>query len=107
MPYRACYPILKLVYSAAANANYNMDSNESNLVISKAQVSEGNSTSELHRCSRIAILFQYQDSLLMVHVKSLENMSFGILLRDLWSSFGAYEQWILWSTAHLEDCSIV
>ncbi|KAK1359599.1 Ribosomal protein L22 [Heracleum sosnowskyi] len=40
MPYRACYPILKLVYSAAANANYNMDSNESNLVISKAQVSE-------------------------------------------------------------------
>nr|UFK28296.1 ribosomal protein L22 [Ostericum grosseserratum] len=47
MPYRACYPILKLVYSAAANANYNMDSNESNLVISKAQVSEGTATNKL------------------------------------------------------------
>nr|YP_010490765.1 ribosomal protein L22 [Seseli squarrulosum]UWM13753.1 ribosomal protein L22 [Seseli squarrulosum] len=47
MPYRACYPILKLVYSAAANANYNMDSNESNLVISKAQVSEGTATKKL------------------------------------------------------------
>nr|YP_009161719.1 ribosomal protein L22 [Fatsia japonica]AKS10993.1 ribosomal protein L22 [Fatsia japonica]QIQ26486.1 ribosomal protein L22 [Fatsia polycarpa]UEC45236.1 ribosomal protein L22 [Fatsia japonica] len=41
MPYRACYPIFKLVYSAAASASYNMDSNESNLVISKAEVSEG------------------------------------------------------------------
>lgn len=47
MPYRACYPILKLVYSAAANANYNMDSNESNLVISKAQVNEGTATKKL------------------------------------------------------------
>nr|YP_009575804.1 ribosomal protein L22 [Fraxinus mandshurica]YP_009641325.1 ribosomal protein L22 [Chionanthus polygamus]QBJ06787.1 ribosomal protein L22 [Fraxinus mandshurica]QBS50917.1 ribosomal protein L22 [Chionanthus polygamus]QXE41303.1 ribosomal protein L22 [Olea hainanensis] len=41
MPYRACYPILKLVYSAAANASYNMGSNEANLVISKAEVNEG------------------------------------------------------------------
>lgn len=47
MPYRACYPIFKLVYSAAANASYNMDSNESNLVISKAQVFEGTSTKKL------------------------------------------------------------
>nr|WEM06590.1 ribosomal protein L22 [Bupleurum scorzonerifolium] len=47
MPYRACYPILKLVYSAAANANYNMDSNESNLVISKTQVSEGTAMKKL------------------------------------------------------------
>nr|QGT33839.1 ribosomal protein L22 [Chamaesium spatuliferum] len=47
MPYRACYPILKLVDSAAANANYNMDSNYSNLVISKAQVSEGTATKKL------------------------------------------------------------
>nr|UFA47926.1 ribosomal protein L22 [Physospermopsis nana] len=47
MPYRACYPILKLVYSAAANANYNMDSNEYNLVISKAQVSEGTAAKKL------------------------------------------------------------
>nr|AWH08822.1 ribosomal protein L22 [Asclepias purpurascens]AWH10244.1 ribosomal protein L22 [Asclepias variegata] len=41
MPYRACYPIFKLVYSAAANASYNMASNEANLVISKAEVNKG------------------------------------------------------------------
>nr|QLI52795.1 ribosomal protein L22 [Melanophylla alnifolia] len=47
MPYRACYPIFKLVYSAAANASYNMGSNESNLVISKAEVSEGTTVKKL------------------------------------------------------------
>ncbi|KAL8226259.1 hypothetical protein R6Q59_000202 [Mikania micrantha] len=41
MPYRACYPIFKLVYSAAANASSNMGSNEANLVISKAEVNKG------------------------------------------------------------------
>uniref|UniRef100_UPI0030FF110B ribosomal protein L22 n=1 Tax=Scorzonera humilis TaxID=268097 RepID=UPI0030FF110B len=41
MPYRACYPIFKLVYSAAANASFEMGSNEANLVISKAEVNEG------------------------------------------------------------------
>nr|YP_010139742.1 ribosomal protein L22 [Hanceola exserta]QQK55957.1 ribosomal protein L22 [Hanceola exserta]QVL25610.1 ribosomal protein L22 [Hanceola exserta] len=41
MPYKACYPIFKLVYSAAANANYNMGSAEANLVIIKAEVNEG------------------------------------------------------------------
>nr|QUT13167.1 ribosomal protein L22 [Avicennia marina] len=41
MPYRACYPIFKLVYSAAANASSNMSSDEANLVISKAEVNEG------------------------------------------------------------------
>nr|AGW04555.1 ribosomal protein L22 [Eustegia minuta] len=41
MPYRACYPIFKLVYSAAANASYNIASNEANLVISKAEVNKG------------------------------------------------------------------
>nr|YP_010247507.1 ribosomal protein L22 [Heteroplexis impressinervia]YP_010447437.1 ribosomal protein L22 [Heteroplexis vernonioides]QPD06549.1 ribosomal protein L22 [Heteroplexis impressinervia]QWV61159.1 ribosomal protein L22 [Heteroplexis vernonioides] len=41
MPYRACYPIFKLVYSAAANASINMGSNEANLVISKAEVNQG------------------------------------------------------------------
>nr|QHR85515.1 ribosomal protein L22 [Aeginetia indica]QHR85530.1 ribosomal protein L22 [Aeginetia indica]WRW10989.1 ribosomal protein L22 [Aeginetia sinensis]WRW11009.1 ribosomal protein L22 [Aeginetia sinensis] len=40
MPYRACYPILKLVYSAAASASYNMGSTKANLVISKAEVNE-------------------------------------------------------------------
>nr|YP_009469289.1 ribosomal protein L22 [Byrsonima coccolobifolia]YP_009469377.1 ribosomal protein L22 [Byrsonima crassifolia]AVD96516.1 ribosomal protein L22 [Byrsonima coccolobifolia]AVD96604.1 ribosomal protein L22 [Byrsonima crassifolia] len=41
MPYRACYPIFKLIYSAAANASHNKGFNEDNLVISKAEVSEG------------------------------------------------------------------
>nr|YP_010128901.1 50S ribosomal protein L22 [Pedicularis dissecta]QPZ47953.1 50S ribosomal protein L22 [Pedicularis dissecta] len=47
MPYRACYPIFKLVYSAAANAAYNMGSDEANLVISKAEVNKGTTTKKL------------------------------------------------------------
>nr|QVX31849.1 ribosomal protein L22 [Salvia trijuga] len=41
MPYQACYPIFKLVYSAAANASYTMGSAEDNLIIIKAEVNEG------------------------------------------------------------------
>nr|YP_010297471.1 ribosomal protein L22 [Scutellaria likiangensis]UML37784.1 ribosomal protein L22 [Scutellaria likiangensis] len=41
MPYKGCYPIFKLVYSAAANASSNMGSDEANLVISKAEVNGG------------------------------------------------------------------
>nr|YP_009674174.1 ribosomal protein L22 [Diphelypaea coccinea]QDJ93985.1 ribosomal protein L22 [Diphelypaea coccinea] len=47
MPYRACYPILKLVYSAAINATYNMGSLETNLVISKAEVNKGTTVKKL------------------------------------------------------------
>ena len=47
MPYRACYPIFKLVYSAAANASYNRDSNKTNLIISKAEVNEGTTVKKL------------------------------------------------------------
>nr|YP_010419583.1 ribosomal protein L22 [Laportea cuspidata]USG53200.1 ribosomal protein L22 [Laportea cuspidata]USG53283.1 ribosomal protein L22 [Laportea cuspidata] len=47
MPFRACYPILKLVYSAAANGNHNMRFNEASLIISKAQVTEGNTMKKL------------------------------------------------------------
>ena len=47
MPYRACYPIFKLVYSAAANASHNMGFNETNLVISKAEVNEGTTMKRL------------------------------------------------------------
>nr|YP_009689887.1 ribosomal protein L22 [Pentadiplandra brazzeana]QEG53910.1 ribosomal protein L22 [Pentadiplandra brazzeana] len=42
MPYRACYPIFKLVYSAAANASHNKGFNETSLVIRKAEVNEDN-----------------------------------------------------------------
>nr|YP_010181323.1 ribosomal protein L22 [Ophiorrhiza densa]QVD42886.1 ribosomal protein L22 [Ophiorrhiza densa] len=47
IPYRACYPIFKLVYSAAANASYNMGSNEANLLISKAEVNGGTTIKKL------------------------------------------------------------
>nr|YP_009916948.1 ribosomal protein L22 [Primula pellucida]ASM92080.1 ribosomal protein L22 [Primula pellucida] len=47
MPYRACYSILKLVYSAAANASYTLDSDETNLIISKAEVNEGTAVKKL------------------------------------------------------------
>nr|YP_010601410.1 ribosomal protein L22 [Ceratocephala testiculata]QFV18860.1 ribosomal protein L22 [Ceratocephala falcata]WAL35679.1 ribosomal protein L22 [Ceratocephala testiculata] len=48
MPYRACYPILKLVYSAAANANHNMGFKETGfLIISQAEVNEGTITKKL------------------------------------------------------------
>nr|USG96481.1 ribosomal protein L22 [Girardinia diversifolia] len=47
MPFRACNPILKLVYSAAANGNHNMRFNEASLIISKAQVTEGNTVKKL------------------------------------------------------------
>ncbi|PHU22525.1 50S ribosomal protein L22, chloroplastic [Capsicum chinense] len=47
MPYRACYPILKLVYSAAVNASYNMGFSQTNLVIRKAEVNGGSEVSAL------------------------------------------------------------
>nr|ARC99940.1 ribosomal protein L22 [Luetkea pectinata] len=47
MPYRACYDILKLVYSAAANANHNKGFNETSLIISKAEVNEGTTVKKL------------------------------------------------------------
>nr|YP_010216619.1 ribosomal protein L22 [Stachyurus chinensis]YP_010216703.1 ribosomal protein L22 [Stachyurus retusus]YP_010216787.1 ribosomal protein L22 [Stachyurus yunnanensis]YP_010571612.1 ribosomal protein L22 [Stachyurus himalaicus]UBS93699.1 ribosomal protein L22 [Stachyurus chinensis]UBS93783.1 ribosomal protein L22 [Stachyurus chinensis]UBS93867.1 ribosomal protein L22 [Stachyurus retusus]UBS93951.1 ribosomal protein L22 [Stachyurus yunnanensis]UZH32872.1 ribosomal protein L22 [Stachyurus himal len=47
MPYRACYPIFKLVYSAAANASNNMGFREASLVISKAEVNEGTTVKKL------------------------------------------------------------
>ena len=38
MPYQASSLIFKLVYSATRNANYNMDLNNTELFISKAEV---------------------------------------------------------------------
>nr|YP_009516382.1 ribosomal protein L22 [Philydrum lanuginosum]AYD91239.1 ribosomal protein L22 [Philydrum lanuginosum] len=40
MPYRASYPILKLVYSAAANASHNMGLNEADSFVSEAKVNK-------------------------------------------------------------------
>lgn len=41
MPYRACYPILQLISSAAANANHNLNLTRSNLIISEVKVDKG------------------------------------------------------------------
>nr|YP_010399804.1 ribosomal protein L22 [Platycarya longipes]UQM88410.1 ribosomal protein L22 [Platycarya longipes] len=47
MPYRTCYPLFKLVYSAAANAIHNMGLNESSLIISKMEVNKGTTVKKL------------------------------------------------------------
>nr|AKZ23641.1 ribosomal protein L22 [Silene antirrhina] len=47
MPYRACYPIFKLIYSAASNASHNKGFNKSDLVIFKAEVNKGTTTKKL------------------------------------------------------------
>lgn len=47
MPYRACYPILKLVYSAASNASHNSDFKEKDLYIRRAEVEEGTTVKKL------------------------------------------------------------
>nr|YP_010036587.1 ribosomal protein L22 [Kalanchoe fedtschenkoi]QQW47129.1 ribosomal protein L22 [Kalanchoe fedtschenkoi]QXI88491.1 ribosomal protein L22 [Kalanchoe fedtschenkoi] len=47
MPYRACYSIFKLVYSAAANASHNMDFKKGDLIVSKAEVNEGTTVKKL------------------------------------------------------------
>nr|YP_010174665.1 ribosomal protein L22 [Salvadora persica]QSJ55438.1 ribosomal protein L22 [Salvadora persica] len=52
MPYRASYPIFKLVYSAAANASHNKGFNERNLFISKAEVNEGRTIKKLKARAR-------------------------------------------------------
>lgn len=41
MPYRACYPIFKLIYSAASNANHNKGFNKGDLILFKAEVNKG------------------------------------------------------------------
>nr|QBE88022.1 ribosomal protein L22 [Glinus dahomensis] len=47
MPYRACYPIFKLIYSAAANASHNKSFNKGDLIISKAEVNKGTNRKKL------------------------------------------------------------
>jgi large subunit ribosomal protein L22 len=41
MPYRACYPILQLISSAAANASHNLNINRADLIINEAKVDQG------------------------------------------------------------------
>nr|BAG06400.1 ribosomal protein L22 [Acorus calamus] len=52
MPYRASFPILKLVYSAAANAINNMGLSEADLFTSKAEVNGGTFVKKLRPRAR-------------------------------------------------------
>nr|YP_010567177.1 ribosomal protein L22 [Vallisneria denseserrulata x Vallisneria spiralis]UZC33411.1 ribosomal protein L22 [Vallisneria denseserrulata x Vallisneria spiralis] len=47
IPYRASYPILKMVFSAAANASHNMGLNKTDFFISKAEVNGGSIVKKL------------------------------------------------------------
>nr|YP_010209476.1 ribosomal protein L22 [Linum lewisii]UBA16916.1 ribosomal protein L22 [Linum lewisii]UFH78841.1 ribosomal protein L22 [Linum leonii] len=52
MPYRACFPILKLLYSAAANGSHNMGFKKGSLFITKAEVNEGSTVKKLKARAR-------------------------------------------------------
>nr|YP_009684235.1 ribosomal protein L22 [Pseudostellaria heterophylla]YP_010555133.1 ribosomal protein L22 [Cyclamen persicum]YP_010555300.1 ribosomal protein L22 [Pseudostellaria japonica]QDP18226.1 ribosomal protein L22 [Pseudostellaria heterophylla]UYR20721.1 ribosomal protein L22 [Pseudostellaria japonica] len=47
MPYRACYPIFKLIFSAASNASHNKGFNKADLIIFKAEVNKGTTMKKL------------------------------------------------------------
>lgn len=47
MPYRACYPILKLIYSAAANAKHNKGLEKEDLIVWQAEVNKGTTRKKL------------------------------------------------------------
>nr|YP_010019091.1 ribosomal protein L22 [Primula dryadifolia]QOJ48706.1 ribosomal protein L22 [Primula dryadifolia] len=102
MPYRACYSIFKLVYSAAANASYTLDSDETNLIISKAEVNEGTAVKKLKPRARgrsfpikrptchitIAVkdisLDEYEDAFMTRINESVYNKSRGGFLGGIW-----------------------
>jgi len=41
MPYKACGPIWQVIYSAAANAQHNLNLNKENLIVSEAFADQG------------------------------------------------------------------
>nr|WBR76179.1 ribosomal protein L22 [Ceratostigma minus] len=47
MPYRASYPILKLIYSAAANAKENQGFEKEDLIVWKVEVNKGTTRKKL------------------------------------------------------------
>jgi hypothetical protein len=47
MHYRACYPLLKLVYSAATSAIHNMGLSEASLIIIKVEVNKDTAVKKL------------------------------------------------------------
>nr|YP_009143679.1 ribosomal protein L22 [Salicornia brachiata]YP_009143763.1 ribosomal protein L22 [Salicornia europaea]YP_010469917.1 ribosomal protein L22 [Salicornia ramosissima]AIC37065.1 ribosomal protein L22 [Salicornia brachiata]AIC37149.1 ribosomal protein L22 [Salicornia europaea]UVF34055.1 ribosomal protein L22 [Salicornia ramosissima] len=82
MPYRACYPIFKLVYSAAANARHNRRFKKRNLIISKAEVNKGTTIKKLKPQARGR---SYQIKRTTCHIT--------IVLRDI-TFFDEYDKFI-------------
>ena len=52
MPFEICYPVFKLVYSAAANASHNMGLNEADSFISEAKVNRSTIVKKLRPRAR-------------------------------------------------------
>nr|YP_009166919.1 ribosomal protein L22 [Osyris alba]ALC75219.1 ribosomal protein L22 [Osyris alba] len=81
MPYRACYPIFKVIYSAAANASHNKGFNKATLVLSKAEVNEGTTVKKLKPRARGR---SYPIQKPTCHIT--------VLLKDI----SLYEEYIVW-----------
>lgn len=111
MPYRGCYPIFKLVYSAAANASHNKGFNETNLVISKAEVNEGNTVKKFKPRARgrsypikrptchitivlkdISLYQEYEKSFLYFKKPECRNENINITCHDTYSSGGPWDK---------------
>nr|YP_010180666.1 ribosomal protein L22 [Maerua oblongifolia]QVD40085.1 ribosomal protein L22 [Maerua oblongifolia] len=111
MSYRACYPIFKLVYSAAANASHNRGFDETNLVISKAEVNEGNTVKKLKPRARgrsypikrptchitivledISSYQEYEEYLMYLKKPEYINKKINITCYDTYSSGGPWDK---------------
>lgn len=111
MPYRGCYPIFQLVYSAAANASHNKGFKETNLVISKAEVNQGNTVKKLKPRARgrsypikrstchITIVLkdtsfyqQYEEYLMYLKKPGYSNENRNLTCYDTYSSGGLWDK---------------
>ena len=111
MPYRVGYPILKLVYSAAANASHNKGFKETNLVISKAEVNQGNTVKKLKPRARgrsypikrstchitivledISLYQQYEEYLMYLKKPGCSNENINLTCYDTYSSGGPWDK---------------
>ncbi|KAL1176361.1 hypothetical protein V6Z11_A04G153700 [Gossypium hirsutum] len=73
MPYRVCYPILKQVYSVAANTRHNRGFNEASLVITQVSINEGTTLKRLKpRARRRSYLIKRPTCHITIALKDLE-----------------------------------
>nr|QKK47661.1 ribosomal protein L22 [Paysonia grandiflora] len=111
MPYRGCFPIFRLVYSAAANASHNKGFKETNLVIRKAEVNQGNTVKKLKPRARgrsypikrstchitivledISIYPKYKNYLMYLKKPGCSNENRNIACYDTYSSGGPWDK---------------